>query len=97
MSNQPHQYIPTNDVYHELIVLLRIHREKDYLQALFARRGWDVTRAKLKAWATRSGSGSPGYRPMPTEALRDFMDVLKEERLISCPDDTPEERPDRRE
>lgn len=91
MPNQPHHYIPTNDVFHELILLLQIHRDKDYLIGLFARRGWDVTRAKLKAWATRSNSGSPGYRPMPTEALRDFIEVLKEERLITIPVDDAEQ------
>lgn len=72
--------IPTNDMFKDLCVLMRIHKDKDYLIELFEQKGWDVSRARLHAWQKRAGQRD--YRPMPEQALRDFIDVLKEEKLL---------------
>ncbi|HHQ6539567.1 TPA: DUF1456 family protein [Serratia fonticola] len=79
MSNST---IPTNDVFKELCLLLRIHKDKDYLIQLFKDKGWEVTRAKLHAWSKRAGEPTRDFRPMPEKALRDFIDALKDEKLI---------------
>ncbi|EYU13419.1 DUF1456 family protein [Photorhabdus aegyptia] len=74
--------IATNDVFKELCLMLRIHRDKDYLIELFARKGWDVSRAKIYSWSKKAGGVTRDFRPMPERALRDFIDALKEERLV---------------
>ncbi|WP_168393715.1 DUF1456 family protein [Erwinia amylovora] len=78
--------IPTNDVFKDLCLLLRLHKDKDYIIELFARKGWDVSKSKLHAWGKRAGEYNRDFRPMPEQALRDFIDALKEEKLI---DDGP--------
>lgn len=83
MDNQ----IPTNDVFKDLCLLLRIHQDKDYLIALFAKAGWQVSKAKLKAWTVRAGGYHRDYRPMPEAALRAFIAELKKEQLVECSDD----------
>ncbi|EML8490063.1 DUF1456 family protein [Salmonella enterica subsp. enterica] len=75
-------HIPTNDMFKDLCILMRIHRDKDYLIELFQRKGWDVSRAKIHAWSKRAGQHNRDYRPMPEQALRDFIDALKEEKLL---------------
>ncbi|MDV7004480.1 hypothetical protein RXA30_11840 [Dickeya solani] len=44
---------------------------------LFAGKGWDVSKAKIHAWTRKAGAFNPDYRPMPEEALRDFIDAYK--------------------
>jgi uncharacterized protein YehS (DUF1456 family) len=80
--------IPTNDVFKELCLLLRIHRDKEYIITLFAEKGWNVSRAKIQAWSKKSGEYNKDYRPMPEQALRDFIEALKEEKLIEESPDT---------
>ncbi|MCA7012507.1 DUF1456 family protein [Dickeya dadantii] len=75
MSNTPS--MPTNDVFREFCIVLRIHKEKDYIVQLFANKGWDVSKAKIHAWTRKAGAFNPDYRPMPEEALRDFIDAYK--------------------
>ncbi|MDB6375067.1 DUF1456 family protein [Photorhabdus bodei] len=74
--------IATNDVFKELCLMLRIHHDKDYLIELFARKGWEVSRAKIYSWGKKAGGVTRGFRPMPEQALRDFIDALKEEKLV---------------
>ncbi|WP_042820415.1 DUF1456 family protein [Yersinia wautersii] len=74
--------IPTNDVFKEICLLLRIHRDKAYIISLFEKKGWEVSRSKLQAWSKKSGEYNKDYRPMPEQALRDFILALKEEKLI---------------
>lgn len=81
MSQRTHS-IPTNDMFKDLCILLRIHKDKDFLITLFQRKGWDVSRAKINAWSKRAGDFNEDYRPMPQQALRDFIEALKEERVL---------------
>lgn len=72
--------IPTNDAFRELCILLRIHRDREYILSLFTSKGWDVSRAKVHAWMRKAGTFNKDFRPMPEEALRDFIDALKLDR-----------------
>lgn len=74
--------IPTNDVFKDLCLLLRLHKDKEYIAELLERKGWDVSKAKISAWSKRAGEYNRDFRPMPEQALRDFIDALKEEKLI---------------
>lgn len=76
------QYIPTNDVFHHLLRLLVIHKDKDLIIELFESQGIEVTKSKIKAWDTKSGKPSPGYREMPRETLDAFIKALYEKRLV---------------
>lgn len=78
--------IATNDVFKDICVLLRIHNDKPLIMELLKSKGWDVSRAKIKAWSTRSGGYNKDYRPMPEAALRDFIDALKTRKLIEVED-----------
>ncbi len=80
MSQSPS--IPTNDMFKDLCILLRIHRDKDFQVELFRRKGWEVSRAKVHAWSKRAEGSTRDFRPMPEQALRDFIAALKEERLL---------------
>ncbi len=79
--------IATNDVFQDLCLLLRIHKDKDYLIELFGKAGWEVSRKKIKSWTVRAGPYNPDFRSMPEQALRDFILVLKSEKIISDVDD----------
>lgn len=81
------QFIPTNDAFHHICKLLRIHRDKDLLIDIFSRSGWDVTKSKLKAWQTKTGN-NPGYREMPRDALDDFISALYDLKLVE--DESPD-------
>ncbi|HAV1239645.1 TPA: DUF1456 family protein [Salmonella enterica] len=74
--------IATNDVFKDICLLLRIHRDKEYICELFRKRGWDVSKAKVHAWSKRAGEYDKDFRAMPVEALRDFIDELKQEKLL---------------
>lgn len=76
------QFIPTNDVFHHLCLLLRLHQKKDFVVDLFATKGWAVSRSQIKAWQTKTGGQKQGYREMPREALDDFIAALHEARLV---------------
>lgn len=80
--------IATNDVFCEVCLLLRIHKDKDYLIELFKSIGWSISKSKLKSWSTRTYKGSvtgavnKDFRPMPEEALRGFLKALSREKLV---------------
>ena len=76
------QVISTNDVFHHLILLLGIHKDKELLIELFESEGIQVTKSLLKAWATKSGEYKPGYREMPRPALDAFIKALHKAELV---------------
>lgn len=80
-----HETIATNDAFADLLVLMQIHKEKDFILDLFNQKGWDVSRAKLKSWSVRSHRDAREFRPMPVEALRDFVDALHEAKVHDKP------------
>ncbi|VVT48709.1 hypothetical protein UYSO10_2465 [Kosakonia radicincitans] len=49
---------------------------------LFRRKGWDVSKSKIQAWGRRAGDYNKDFRPMPEQALRDFIEALKDEELL---------------
>jgi len=77
------QFIPTNDVFHHLLLLLRLHKDKELIIDMFKAQGIDVTKAKIKAWATTTGGQKPAYRDMPRSALDAFIDECYKRQLIS--------------
>lgn len=74
--------IETNEVFRELLVLLRLHNDKDYICEMFSKIGYDVSKSKIKSWSTRSDSGRREYRAMPQSILRDFIRQLHAEKLV---------------
>jgi uncharacterized protein YehS (DUF1456 family) len=76
------QFIPTNDAFHHLLLLLRLHKDKDLIVELFASQGVEVSKSKIKAWSTMTGERHPGYREMPREALDAFIKALYERKLV---------------
>lgn len=76
------EFMPTNDVFHHILLLMRLHKDKDRLVELFRLGGLNVSKSKIKAWQTKSGAPNPDYRPMPREALDAFIDALHESRLL---------------
>lgn len=76
------QVISTNDVFHHLLLLLRIHKDKDLIIEIFASQKRQVSKSLIKAWATKSGEPKPDYREMPREALDDFINGLHEYKLF---------------
>ena len=81
------QCMATNDVFHHLIRLLQIHKDKALLVEIFQAAGVEMTKAKLKAWDTKTGQPARGYREMPTAALQAFIDELYRRKLVVCDDD----------
>jgi uncharacterized protein YehS (DUF1456 family) len=77
------QFIPTNDVFHHLCLLLQIHKDNEKIIDLFKSKGWDVSRAQIKAWRQKTGRPSSGYREMPREALDDFISALHEAKIVN--------------
>lgn len=76
------QFIPTNDCFRHILMLLQIHKDKDFIVEVFESRGWEMSRAKLKAWQTKTGD-LQGYREMPREALDDFIDELYKRKIVN--------------
>lgn len=76
------QTIPTNDVFHHLILLMRIHKDKEFIIQLFESQGHIVTKSLIKAWATKSGTPKPGYREMPRELLDAFIKALHDHKVV---------------
>lgn len=79
--------IPTNDVFKNVVTLLRIHKDRDYLIELFAHQNIVVTRAKLKAWSVKTGTLNKDFRPMPKEALEAFFRALHDAKIIDIEDE----------
>lgn len=77
------EFIPTNDVFHHLTLLLRLHKDQDYIISLFAKKGFTVSKSQIKAWRTKTGEIKNGYRPMPRDVLDAFISALHEDKLIS--------------
>lgn len=76
------QTMATNDVFHHLLNLLRIHKEKDLILEMFEAQGIVISKSKLKSWATKSGEYRDGFRPMPLSALKAFIDELYIRKLV---------------
>jgi hypothetical protein len=76
------QFIPTNDCFHHMLRLLQIHKDKELIIDIFKSKGWEISKSKLKAWDSKTGIPTPGYREMPREALDAFIDELYERRLV---------------
>lgn len=74
--------IATNDMFKDLCLLMRIHKDKELVIGLFESQGWEVSKAKLKAWSVRTGGYNKDFRAMPEKALRDFIQALHEAKLI---------------
>lgn len=77
------EFMPTNDVFHHLILLLRLQKDQDYVISLFAKKGFSVSKAQVKSWRTKTGGVKAGYRPMPRDVLDAFISALHEDELIS--------------
>ncbi|WP_299496431.1 DUF1456 family protein [uncultured Shewanella sp.] len=78
--------IPTNDVFKNLITILRIHKDREYIIDLFARQNITVTNAKLKSWIVKSGKFNKDFRPMPREALEAFFRALHDAKIVDMND-----------
>jgi len=76
------QFMPTNDVFHHLILFLRLQKDKDLIIELFKSQGKTVSKSQIKAWRTKTGTKHPGYREMPREMLDAFISALHERELI---------------
>ena len=76
------QFIPTNDVFHHILLLMRLHDDKDLILDMFKSQGLDVSKSKIKAWSTTTGIQKRGYRSMPREALDKFIEELYKRKLI---------------
>lgn len=76
------EFICTNDVFHHLCLLLRIHKDKELIIELFASKNIHVTKSQIKAWSTKSGIPTPGFRPMPKEVLQSFIQACHDSKLI---------------
>lgn len=80
------QFIPTNDVFHHLLNLLQIAKDKELLLDMFEAQGVEMTKSKIKAWATKSGGQKAGYREMPRDALDAFIAELYIRKLVVSDD-----------
>jgi len=75
--------ISTNDVFRDVLLITRLHKDTDYLIDLFDKGGWqNVTKSKIKSWKTRTGEYKREFRPMPEGALRAFLSALVEAEII---------------
>lgn len=80
------QFMPTNDVFHHLLRLLQIHKDKDLLLEIFQNAGVaDISKSKITSWDTKTGKPSRMYREMPREILDKFIDQLYVEKLVEGP------------
>jgi len=76
------QTMATNDVFHHLLNLLRIHKDKDLLVDMFEAQNIEISKSKIKSWATKSGDYKDGFREMPRTALIAFIDELYIRKLV---------------
>ena len=75
------EFMPTNDVFSHLLVLLRIS-DKDFIITLFESQSKTVSKSQIKAWQTKTGGQKKGYRAMPRDMLDAFIAALYAEKLI---------------
>lgn len=52
------QFIPTNDVFHHLLRLKGIVRDKKLIIDIFKSQGWEVSKSKVESWDTKTGNQS---------------------------------------
>ena len=64
------------------MMLLRLHKDTDFLIEMFDAQGFEVSRPKLTSWKTRDFRHKK-YREMPREALDAFIDELYKRELIN--------------
>ncbi|WP_422444158.1 hypothetical protein [Endozoicomonas sp. ALB091] len=77
------QFIPTNDVFHHLVLLLRLHKDRELLQDMFKAQGMDVSNSLIRAWRNKTGQhNNRMYREMPREALDKFIDECHNRQFI---------------
>lgn len=76
------QVIPTNDVFHHLILLLRLTKDQELIKEMFRAQGIEATNSKIKSWSTRSGKPNPTFREMPKKNLNAFIDELYKRNLV---------------
>jgi hypothetical protein len=72
----------TNEVFHHIVLLLQLHKDRDYLIELFKKGGMVVTNSKIKGWRNKNPE-SPDYRIMPRHVLEKLLMALHNEKLIS--------------
>ena len=77
------QFIPTNDCFHHLLRLLRIHKDKELVIEIFASQGLEVSKSMLRGWETKTGVQVDKYRHMPREALDAFIVGLYQYKLVT--------------
>ena len=80
MNNQ--HVIPTNDVFHHLLLLMQIHNDKKLILDIFASAGVEVSNSKVQSWRRKTGAYSRHFQAMPRDALEKFIGELHERRLI---------------
>jgi len=76
------QSIPTNDVFHHLINLLRLAQDKALIIEMFEEQNIEISNSKIKSWSTKSGGIKAGYREMPRSALDAFIAELYIRKLV---------------
>jgi uncharacterized protein YehS (DUF1456 family) len=76
------QFIPTNDVFHHLLLLLQLHKDKELIKEMFEAQNIEISNSKIKAWSTKTGEQKAGYREMPRGALDAFIDELYKRKLV---------------
>lgn len=84
------QFIPTNDVFHHLLHLLQLHKDKQLICDIFEAQNIEISNSKIKAWSTKSGGKKEGYREMPRDALHAFIDELYIRKLVKLDNDAPD-------
>ncbi len=80
--------MPTNDVFHHLLRLLQLHKDKDMVIDIFRAGGVNnITKSKISAWDAKTGTPARNYREMPKEALDAFINELYKRKLVSVEDE----------
>lgn len=78
------EFVPTNEAFKKLILILRIHKDKEFMMQLFKDGGYNqpVSKAKLKAWQISTGDYNRDFRPMPRSAYDAFIRGLEKAKII---------------
>ncbi|GAA5138571.1 hypothetical protein [Thalassotalea piscium] len=63
--------------------MFQLNKDKELIIDILDSKGWDISKSKLKAWETKTGTPGPGYREMPRGALDDFIEGLYDRRLVN--------------
>ncbi|MFT0211822.1 hypothetical protein VQ643_04300 [Pseudomonas sp. F1_0610] len=79
--------IPTNDVFHHLLRLLQIHRDKDLVIDMFAAQGITITKSKLKRWDSKTGEYNEYFSYISRETLEKFIDECYKRKLVTVSDE----------